>query len=106
MDGKQRNPSLTLVFASVPIQALLMAGVAATLFSGASSSQPVQYGYGYSVTNPNGDQINIWVKPGPVCWYEGKGPANLPAGPGQYSAAVPVTPVCQEYLSPDPNSAP
>ena len=97
MDGKHRNPSLALVFASVPIQALLMAGVAAALLSSASSPQ-VQYGYSYSVTNPSGGQVGyVWVKP--VC-VNGNGIKGPQAGSVQYGAPLPGSLACPVYAGP------
>src|SRR5215472_5390700 len=101
MDGKHRNPSLALVFASVPIQALLMAGVAAAVLSSASSSQ-VQYGYSYSVqVNPDGSQVGyVWEKPAWACAVNGYGMKGPQDGGPQYGTALPGNLACPEYAGP------
>jgi hypothetical protein len=81
MDGKHRNPSLALIFASVPVQALLMAGVAAAAFSGGSSSH-VQYGYSVQVNPANGQPSYIYVWPDHACWD--KGGNSMPGGGLRY----------------------
>jgi hypothetical protein len=101
MDGKHRNPSLALVFASVPVQALLMAGVAAAVLGGASSST-VQYGYSVQVNPANGQPSYTFVKPVQGCWDKGAGafPGGLP-----YPVAKPGDPMCAYALPAVPDGA-
>jgi hypothetical protein len=100
MDGNHRDLSLALVFASVPVQALLMAGVAAVVLGGAPTSQ-VQYGYSNSVqVNPaNGQPAYVFVKPAQACWH------NESKGGQPYYATTPGNPMCAYALPDVPDGA-
>jgi hypothetical protein len=77
MDSNHRDLSLTLIFASVPVQALLMAGVAAVVLGGAPASQ-VQYGYSVQVNPANGQPGFVFVKPVQACWDTGPKAGGAP----------------------------
>jgi hypothetical protein len=92
MDGKHRSPSLALIFASVPVQALLMAGVAAAALNSGSTSQMQ-----YSVqVGPPG-----WVKPDHGCFGDGGSPVpdKDPAGG---DSVVPGNLACPAWAYPGP----
>jgi hypothetical protein len=86
MDGKHRSPSLALIFASVPVQALMLASVVAAVFGGGPPPQPH---YGMQVS-PDGQTIYVFQKPGWGCWAAGG--STIPfKGPGlQYNWHCPV----------------
>jgi hypothetical protein len=81
MDGKNRDTSMRLVLASVPLQALMMVGAAGLLFGGASASPAQEIQITVQPAPAGGPASGFTVVPLEGCQADGPWPSPLPAGP-------------------------